>query len=500
MSTLDTFQSLFDQREYDALLATFDALPEEEKTDDILYYVASALLAQFLADPMGPRDSLRKAVDIFGELGQDESWRQNPDWQLRLGLCHLNLECPMYAQPHFEVAQNLVRDPEPKQRFVRLAEICDEAMSSLHYTLPYATRVHLCWERFSAIEEELRELLEAPSHENSELITNRLGETLHTAILDLPFEAGFNEAEQKFEVVMSPDGYSDRLPKLNYLVDHAPEDLLEHWLFTIGQQPHPKGEIRLPDGIVVRPEDIRVWLAFGDDNTFLISVYSPTFSQMIAEDDEDRAWWLADLMVQHAIGELNMMSLCRGFDVLASPYETPSIALSELEATLLEKGFELTLDPKVHQERYIAYRREPTESDDPDWLQDQIAGSTAAFATRYLSEYEDEPDAINQAEEDGITVGFIAYPINHLTSNEAVFDLRELADAFVENVGKNVALLMGGATGTHYGYTTFMAWDIDRFMKKARDYFVEFNAPFVVVGKLRPNTAVTYIKGEHDND
>ena len=118
-----------------------------------------------------------------------------------------------------------------------------------------------------------------------------------------------------------------------------------------------------------------MWVSVDEDKDFSLKLYSDALVPMLHDRNQvDRAWWLAGMLTQHAIGELNMMSYCNGFELLDKPARGESITLKELSAYLEKAGVPLSLDPNEHLKQYLTFQKDPDPVEDAGLFNDVLTG------------------------------------------------------------------------------------------------------------------------------
>lgn len=82
---------------------------------------------------------------------------------------------------------------------------------------------------------------------------------------------------------------------------------------------------------------------------------------------------------------------------------------------------------------------------------------------------------------DGVTAGFIAFSLAGFTGEnrtQGIFAFRDALEAQLEKAcGPDVVRMVGGATGVHFGYVDFMAWDLQPVLFEARAFLEASDVP-----------------------
>lgn len=335
------------------------------------------------------------------------------------------------------------------------------------------------------------------THERGEEIVDRIERILRLAFEDVSFEVGFNGV--KHELILTPEGNRMKLFELVYFRSHAPASVLRHWEITLGRRGTSGNELHA-GGVRIGGEDVQAWLE-PDDDAFKLSVFCARLADLKAKE-EGRAWWMLTTLTDQLLGEIPHMRWINDFELLDAPRAVPGFLLSDLPDKLRELGKDLALDAETLLENsYVGYTREPDPDPDADWRLDVIAGSTACppLINGYMSADDETMDALHS---DGVTAGFIAFSLDGFTGEnrtQRIFAFREELEAKLEKAcGPDVVRMVGGATGVHFGYVDFMAWDLQPVLFEARAFLEASDVPAASFHVFRREVGSVPIKSPDD--
>ena len=103
---------------------------------------------------------------------------------------------------------------------------------------------------------------------------------------------------------------------------------------------------------------------------------------------------------------------------------------------------------------------------------------------------------------DGVTAGFIAFSLDGFTGEnrtQRIFAFREALEAKLEKAcGPDVVRMVGGATGVHFGYVDFMAWDLQPVLFEARAFLEASDVPAASFHVFRREVGSVPLKSPDD--
>ena len=469
MELLEQCQKWNENDEFQKIIDALEAIPAGERTPELDSELARAY--NNLAQP-GDRELFEKAIALLEP--HEEYFQGDHCWNFRMGYAYYYLDQEGPALRYFEQALKARPGDEDTQEYI---DDCRRRLSLPRFEKNFRERTLEAWTAFTQIEAELRTIMDTDQlRERGEEIMEKCGRALKLALPSPAFELGFNG--EKYELILSPEGLRSRLFPLVYFQRQAPEPVLEHWNILVGRQPSEGGELRAGD-IAIRAGDVRIWVEKTDDQQINLTLCCEKLTPLLKED-ADRVWWALSMLVDQTIGEVSAIALIAGFDVCAEPKDEPAILLSELPQLVQSMGLSLWRDGSDYLENsYISYELEPVKDPEADWRLDVYTGSCRlpVMINEYLTACTDTADEYHK---DGITAGFLCYPVDEFAGEDRAEQILQFRDALqgaiLEHAGADSVTFLGGATGLYYGYLDFLAWDLPAVLDAARDFFADSNA------------------------
>lgn len=113
-----------------------------------------------------------------------------------------------------------------------------------------------------------------------------------------------------------------------------------------------------------------------------------------------------------------------------------------------------------------------------------------------------DDETMDALHSDGVTAGFIAFSLDGFTGEnrtQRIFAFREALEAKLEKAcGPDVVRMVGGATGVHFGYVDFMAWDLQPVLFEARAFLEASDVPAASFHVFRREVGSVPIKSPDD--
>ena len=471
MDLLKQCQQWFEQDEAQKVIDALEAIPAEERTPELDSELAKAYIA---VAHIGEREPFEKALELLAP--HEEYFAEDHCWNYRIALAYYCLDEEGPALRYFEKALKARPGDKDTQEYI---DDCRRRLSLPRFEKNFRERTQEAWAAFSQIEAELRQIIDTDeTHQRGEELVEKCGNALKTALRDTSFELGFNG--EKYELILSPEGLRSRLFPLVYFQKQAPKSVLEHWNIWVGRQPCEGFELRAGE-IEVRAEDVQMWAEKTEDQRVNLILCCEKLTPILKED-ADKVWWALSMLVDQTIGEVSAIAFVAGFDIYAQPKDEPARLLSELPQLLQSMGFTLWREGSDYLENSsLTYQLEPVEDPDADWRLDVYVGTCRlpVLINDYLSA---RSDVMDEYHRDGITAGFLCYPLSGFAGenqSKSMLEFRDnLQDAILREAGAEAVTFLGGATGLYHGYLDFIAWDLPAVLTAAQAFFAESGLPY----------------------
>lgn len=462
MDFMEQMEIWSQNNEQQRIIDAIEALPEEDRTPRLISLLARAY--NNLAEA-GDAPLFRKAIALLESVADE--LRDDYAWNFRMAYAYYYLDQEGPALRYFENALELKPEDEDTREFI---DDCRDRLALPLFEKPFRERAAEGWASFLAGEAQLRAMI--AEKQDGELLIRQCAELLSPAFDDIAFELGVSG--EKYELILTPEGNRAKLFQLACFQRLAPAELLSRWTVLVGRQPAPGFALRMFDQ-EISAGSVLVWVREAGEESVALSLYCEKLLPLLRED-EGHACWIISILLDQALGELSAMKLVDDFELLEAPLEGESCSLDRLPELLQKQGLTLADGPEAVLERYSAYRMEPDLDEAADLRLDVVAGMT--LCPPLINEYlQDESGLMDSFHRDGAVPGFLYYPLDSFAGAEErgkqVLDFRDsLEAAILEQAGWEAVTFIGGASGVHYGYLDFIAWDL-RAVLDAADHFFE---------------------------
>lgn len=462
MNLLEQCSIWHENDEYQKIIEAIEQLSVEERTPEYISELARAYNNYANGED---KESYLKAVDLLESI--EEDYKEDHNWNFRIAFAYYYLDQEEKALYYFKRALDARPGDEDTLEFI---EDCRRILSNPKFEKTFAQRVHECWDAFTKKEADLRTVLDSMNQsKNGENIIEQCHAILAIAFENISFELGFNG--QKYELVLTPEGDISQLYKLVYFKQQAPKEVFKHWNIVIGRECFPSFALRVNEQ-EISGSDVLVWMKKLEDGKHIsIELYCGKLLPLLHED-KNQTWWMLATLLDQMLGEISAMDIIRGFHVLDTKKEEPSISLLELKEVLEKEDIVCTKNAEQFLEHnYSMYQMEPTQNEDADLRYDVYTGSNRhiQLVQEYYEGANGTMDAFHQ---DGAVCGFFYYPLNCFEDDDAfgktILDFRDELEAnILAEVGEQAITFIGGASGHTYGYLDCIAWDLQTVLNSA---------------------------------
>ncbi len=468
-----------DETESAAEIVKFiENLSDEERTPRVLCELARAY--NNVAVYENPDDDtdyklLKRSVELLESI-ENQFPKNDHLFNYRFGYALFFLDRIGEALERFQAAL-IERPDEDSKDFV---EKCLDMLALPIYEKNFLQRVDDGWKKFAAGEEELRRLIS--ENADSEDITDYCHELLSDTFTDFCYELGFNG--EKYDLILSPE--KDKL--MLYLFDEfrkrAPESVKEHWNIILGRQPAgEKFDLEFL-GKQFSLSDVTVRIEQEDNNLTVIG-YSEKISPLLNEN-KNQAFWLFDLLLDMALGEIVNMRYVDSIDIVDKPFSgDDAIPLTKLRDIMKERFGENEdwYSVESYLESITGYELTPREFAEDEYPTPRLdAFYVFSSVPQLMIDYiENKHYTINKADNDGVVAGFIFFPVHVFEDDENgnrgknILDFREELQSYIEDKAGDSCVFIGGASGYANCYLDFLAWNIRNVLDAAVDFFAAQN-------------------------
>ena len=480
---------LYQNKEYQKIIETVEALPENQQTTELIFMLARAYNAcNYSAVPSidsavaGAQDTLgryraitqiqaaadhalaERALNLL--LSLKETLAGDHEWNLEVGISCFYLGWDGEALPYFEQA---LADCPGDKSIEEYIDICRNHMACPGHLNPFRVRTMEAWQAFTDREADLRSLMDRAKTENvSEELVARCSEIL-TLAFDAPaFELGFNG--EKYDLILSPEGDRVRLFQLAYFAKCAPESIRKYWNIIIGRPAFAKYVMRM-HGLEVEAKDFQAWIEIQGEKKFELSLYCEKLLPMLREN-ENNAYSLAYIFVDQVLGEIASMRYVTNMKLLTAPNTGECLPLSDVPDFIKNKldpeGWAKAADPETACESWTGYRSNPSRAENCPLRADVIAGMTCCLPL-INAYFGNDNYYMDRLHRDGAVPGFFFWSLDGFGKEDILPFRDQIEAAVLQKAGAAAVTFTGGATGEVYGYLDFIAWDLPAVINAARE-------------------------------
>lgn len=335
----------------------------------------------------------------------------------------------------------------------------------------FRQRVAKFWEDFTEEEKEVRQMMD--DKVEGETLLKFVDNILSIAFTTVYFEMGINK-EGKYELILTPEGDRAKLLQLHYWLKMAPEHLWEKWNFYSSKPGAGQSDFGLSMfDVSVDKNDVAIRYTIDDEQQKLdIQVYAPKLMEL----EENKRYSMLFILFDQFIGEINTMQYVGYIDFVEEMPEGDVVQIDGfkdvIENTISEQQWMEVIDPT---QVYTGYRLEPADKEDWKLREDIFIGTTSCVPV-INSFMNGDDEFFERFEEDGLTYGYLFYENENVSQDQMVPFRSEIEDKIIDMASpQGIADSLGGATGFHFSYIDFIIYDMEAFLKIAKETLYGYN-------------------------
>lgn len=324
----------------------------------------------------------------------------------------------------------------------------------------FKKRVQQFWEAFTKEEGQIRDMMDNKAE--GETLLNFVNSILQIAFTEVYFEMGINK-EDKYELILTPEGDHIRLLQLYYWQQQAPAKLSEKWNFYSSKPNSSNSNWRMEMyGVSIDRDDITLYAEIDNERRkFNLEIYCPKLMSL----DENKRFSMFFIFLDQMISELYTMEYIGYIDFVETELDKEHIKINELKAyiddTIEKNEWSTYTNP---YEIFHAYQMTPSEAE--NWtLREDIAMGYTSCTGVLNAFYKNDEEVINKYKDDGVVFGFLFVNNTHIPRENVVNFRTEIEDLIIEKTAQSgIAYCLGGATGFHFSYIDLIIFDFDAFI------------------------------------
>jgi len=286
---------------------------------------------------------------------------------------------------------------------------------------------------------------------------------------DITFEIGKKE-NGKYELIMTANGNKISNFMVNYCVKNAPQELKGKWNFY-STRPRMKEINKIK--MFEMDFDIEDFIIYPKIYVQYQKIDIEIFSKKILNLSDDEKYNIIFVLLDKVIGENYTEIYIGEIKILNSKKKfLKNINLSDLfqyvENTIADNNWNRYNNPC---EVFLGYQLKPKDKIN-NLRDDIIVGYTANFDL--VNHYYSDDNSIKDLEKIGVMIGFLYYDNTDVKRENLVATRSRIEDEIFEMLdGKQVAEIIGGATGSKNSYIDLIIYDMDEFIGIIKDIKIE---------------------------
>ena len=353
---------------------------------------------------------------------------------------------------------------------------------------PFVVRAEECWDRFLQKEARLREVLDGMSQEPNvetqgwrdleEEEINIILESIGKIILDLSY--GWKKSEDGTWTIHF-DSFHERADLLIavQLMKSIPESVKGRWNILIGDQPCK--DLETYWGEVYSEEDLATPVCVNRFDENRVEVLA-SYSRYLPPEMADKHIIFVIGLLQVMLGDIGYWSRIARVEYCEKPGEN-FFPISELPDVLHKMGMDPTLDLNKCLDNSMEeiYCEEIYPLDLYADTHFRPRGDIYYIRTCFRELHEEyrhaEGSNMDLLFQMGAPAGFLYYPLQSMNIDGRIEECQKLQEfleeKILQKVGNGAVTFLGFATGYHYGYLDFIAWDLKHVLEAAKSALEE---------------------------
>lgn len=364
-----------------------------------------------------------------------------------------------------------------------------ERASRPFFRSSFADRAKAAWQRFEALEPEIRlacandDLIKASVL--GQRVIDAIGAQWTTVFLEAddalmrsPGLIGSNTVDKEkasgLVFVVSPQGSFEKIAPILQFFACAPESIAKRWYFLPGRPAMPPAPEATAGSFTLRSKELTCWIMPEQNGAVRVGVYAESLTGLANESTNDPAFGLLASVFCGIVGEAVFMRFIRGITVLNKPPAAsefgrglPLEKFAEAFFKAVPQAKDFTLAQMRDDVFEFWFNPKPSE---PFVLRSDIRRGwhrAPLILNCYLA---DDGERLNSLEAAGIGVGFFFFEIEGGQAQSAFIEA--LTGYLNEHCGKDF-LRLGEAFGDDFCYLDLCLWRalpvcvaIQSFLKK----------------------------------
>ncbi|MCC8154093.1 MAG: hypothetical protein LIP01_07705 [Tannerellaceae bacterium] len=337
-------------------------------------------------------------------------------------------------------------------------------------TITFKQRVLDFWTQFEQKEENLRTLMDEKA--GTEELLNPSQELLDVAFDEIYFNVGINPGDEKYELILTPEGDAMQYYCTWYCVQLMPEHLKENWN-VYASKPAVGNEdfgFSMYDR-KISAVDLTLYVEKDEERGKVnLEIYAPVLDIL----EESQKYNMFFIFLDMYISELYTMKYIGTVDFIEEQKQGEVVAFADLKAYI--ETFRGRKNLNVSDSPNQSYSVYKLNIENPQYLREDIyLGNTAGFGW-INNYYNEENEKVDAAEKNGVVWGFVYYDNSEIASEEMIAFRSDIEDLYMDIMDKEkMGIHVGSATGKTYSYIDFVIFDLPAFLALTNKVAEKYN-------------------------